>query len=88
MSGGAVGGGGISATGAGVPSVADEALEPGRLRDQQEARLVGADDERVRHVARAEHEGACRSDDRLARDPDRELALEDVEPLVLVVVDV
>src|SRR5439155_21835634 len=42
----------------------------------------------IRHLVRAENEGAGRSDDRLAGDPDRELAVEDVEPLVLVVVDV
>ena len=74
--------------GSGGPERADEALEAGRLRDQQEASLVGADDERVRHVAWAEHEGTCRRDERLARDPDGELALKDVEPLVLLMVDV
>jgi hypothetical protein len=42
----------------------------------------------VRDVARTEHEGPGTRDDRLAGDPDRELALEDVEPLVLVVVNV
>ena len=88
MSGGAAGVGGISATGAGVPSVRMKPSNPAACGDQQEASLVGADDERVRHVAWAEHEGACRRDERLARDPDRELALKDVEPLVLLVVDV
>src|SRR4051794_20316029 len=67
---------------------ADEALESGRFGHEQEARLLGADDERVRDVARAEHERAGIRRDRPAVDPDRELALEDVEPLVLVVVDV
>ena len=67
---------------------ADEALESGRFRHQQEARLLGTDDERVRNVARAEHERAGARRDRRALDPDRELAIEDVEPLVLVVVDV
>ena len=69
MSGGAVGAGGISGAVAGVGERADEALESGRLGDQQEARLLGADDERVRDVARAEHERAGRRDDRLARRP-------------------
>jgi len=55
---------------------------------KEEARLLGTDDERVRNGARAEHERAGARRDRRALDPDRELAIEDVEPLVLVVVDV
>ena len=42
----------------------------------------------MRDVPRPEDERAGRRDDDLAADPERQLALEDVEPLVLAVVDV
>jgi hypothetical protein len=74
--------------GGGLRERAHEAREVAGLCHEQEACLVGADDERVWEVARAEDERACRGDDRLTVDPDCELALEHVEPLVLVVVDV
>ena len=67
MSGGAVGAGGISAAGGGLAERAHEGLEAGRLGHQQEAGLLGADDERVRDVPRSVDERSGRSDDRRHR---------------------
>ena len=79
---------GSPATGAGTASARMKPSNPAGSVTSRKRASLGADDERVRDVARAEHERPGPRDDRLARDPDRELALEDVEPLVLVVVDV
>src|SRR5487761_2309494 len=67
---------------------AREALEPGGLGDEQEACHLRADDERVRHALRSEHERAGGGNAYLAVDPEGQLALQDVEPLVLAGVDV
>src|SRR5947208_1371888 len=67
---------------------ADQACEGARLGDQEEPRQLGAHDERVRDVARPEDERAGWCDMGLAVNPDRELTFKDVEPFVLVVVDV
>src|SRR5206468_9028424 len=74
--------------GGGLGQRADEAREVAWFGDQEEPRHLGAHDERVRDVARPEDERAGWCDVGLSVDPDRELTFEDVEPLVLVVVDV
>ena len=72
----------------GLGQRADEADEVAGIGGQEKPRQLGAHDERVRDVARPEDKRAGRCDMGLAVDPDRELTFEDVEPLLLVVVDV
>src|SRR4051812_40779889 len=64
-----------------------EVLESGRLDHEQEARLLGAHGEGVRHISRAVDERPFARNRCLAIDPERQLARENVEPLVLSVVD-
>ena len=66
----------------------DEVLEPAGRQHPQHAGAVGADVEAVRDVARAERVLAGPELDDLVADRERDRALEDVEALVLVVVDV
>ena len=62
-----------------------ELLETGRLDHEQEPGPLGADRERVRDISRSEHERPGGSGDDTAADPEGQLALDHVEPLVLVV---
>src|SRR5438034_7702762 len=65
-----------------------EALEEEGLEADQCLRPVGLTDERVRHASGAERERAGRQREAFLADIDRELPFEDVEPLVLLRVDV
>ena len=87
MSGGASSGGGRTRSVRRLADLAQEALEVERREADQRLRSVGLADERVRDALRAEREGARRQRQPLVTDVDRELALEDVEPLVLVRMD-
>ena len=78
----------LAAARAGSASARMKLLEAGRLGHEQEARLLRADEERVRDLSRPVDERAGGGDDRLAADPEGQLALDHVEPLVLAVVDV
>jgi len=67
---------------------AHEVLEAGGLGHEQEACLGRADHERMGDVAGPVDEGTRGRLDHPAADPERELALDDVEPLVFAPVDV
>ena len=68
---------------------AHEAFESGRFGDQEESGALGrGDGEGVRGVAWPVDERACRCGDDLAVNPDGQLAVEHVEPLVFAVVNV
>ena len=66
----------------------EELLDPCGADRREEACALRADDVGVRDVARGEEEVARGDVDPLVADEERELALEDVERFVLVVVDV
>jgi len=66
----------------------EELLDPRGGDRREDARALRADDVGVRDVARAEEEVARSDVDPLVADEERDLALEDVERLVLVMVDV
>src|SRR5205085_12270369 len=65
---------------------AHEALETGRLGDEQKASLGRRDGEGLGNAARAVDERSLRGVDQPTAHPEAELPLGDVEPLVLVVV--
>src|SRR5947209_16243075 len=70
-------------------AVADEELfDPCGAGGDEHARALRADDVGVSDLAGAEEEVACREVDALVADLDCDLALEDVERLVLVVMEV
>ena len=79
---------GSAACGSVRPTALDEGLEAGRGGGHEPAGAAIADTQGVRDAARREDALAGTQDVRLVARPQRELALEDVEALVVVVVDV
>src|SRR3954468_8011610 len=90
MRGGRTGSGGAppTALGRGLADRAQEALEVERREADQRLRTVDLADERVRDALRPERERARRQRQALVADVNGEFALDHVEPLVLVRVDV
>ena len=67
---------------------AHEVVEPGGFGDDQEAGGVGADGVGVGDVARSVDERSGGRVDDVAADPEGQLTLDDVEPLVFAAMDV
>ena len=80
--------GGSSSAGAGSATSRTKASKPAGVVITSQRASLGLDAVGVRHVARGERRLAGAEDDLLARDEQRELALEHVEGLVVATVDV
>ena len=88
MSGWPSAGGGSTRSGAGCADRALESLELHRREADQRPRATGLGVEGVRHPLGSERERAGRQRQSRVGDPEGQLAVEDVEPFVLLGVDV